>query len=234
MLAVCDAAGGFVVDDGMVPFRYKAGGKVYRTRAERLTVVEGASPTTLEAALAAAPAPSPRAAARPSGSSGPSSSSGRGGGSRAGGSSGVREGARPRPVSEVIQIWTDGACSGNPGPSGSGVVYRDGTILRERAIPLGHGTNNIAELTAILEGLKMVADPATSPTDVMTDSAYCLGLLTKGWKPKKNQDLVAELRQVASAFTDLHIVKVKAHNGVPDNERADELARTGALGQRVG
>ena len=126
-----------------------------------------------------------------------------------------------------MQLWTDGACTGNPGPAGLGVLYRYQGEVREVSEYLGHGTNNIAELTAILRGLQLVEDSGT-PVDVMTDSAYCHGLLTKSWKAKKNQELVAELRAEARRFGDLRIVKVPGHSGVPDNERADELA-TGAI-----
>lgn len=219
VLALCNAAGAFTVHEGMVPFRYQPGGKLYRTRPDRLAAVDGASPVAVEVVAASVKPPARK----------------KGGASGGGGRPGQPVvGREARPVTDVVQLWTDGACTGNPGPSGSGVVYRHGTALREKAIPLGHGTNNIAELTAILEGLKMVAEPATTPTDVMTDSAYCVGLLTKNWKAKKNQELIAELRKVASAFGDLRIVKVKAHCGIPDNERADELACAGARGESLG
>ena len=89
---------------------------------------------------------------------------------------------------------------------------------------LGEGTNNIAQLTAILRGLALVDDPA-APVYVMTDSEYCIGLLGKGWKAKKNQELVAELRRAIAHFTDLRLIKVPGHAGVEGNERADELAR---------
>ena len=94
---------------------------------------------------------------------------------------------------------------------------------------LGTGTNNIAELTAILRGLEIVksrgADALNGPVDVLTDSSYCIGLLTKGWKAKKNQALIADLRACVAEFGDLRLLKVPGHAGVPLNERADELAR---------
>jgi ribonuclease HI len=134
-----------------------------------------------------------------------------------------RPSAEIRPTSEAVQLWTDGACTGNPGPAGAGVLYRyqdDERVLSEY---LGHGTNNIAELTAILLGFEMVADTSLS-VDVMTDSSYCIGLLTKGWKAKANQELVATLRAKMAEFRDVRLVKVKGHAGIPENERADELA----------
>jgi ribonuclease HI len=208
VLARCDGAGAFVVVDGMVPFQYQAGGKIYRTRADRLAVSDGASPAPAPAPAEPAAPARPRARPRATGGA-------------------PQIGREPRPETEAVQLWTDGACTGNPGPAGAGVLYRHRGEVREVSEYLGHGTNNIAELTAILRGLQLVEDGST-PVDVMTDSAYCHGLLTKAWKAKKNQELVAELRAEARRFADLRIVKVPGHSGVPDNERADELA-TGAI-----
>lgn len=129
-----------------------------------------------------------------------------------------------RSSDQAVHLWTDGACTGNPGPAGAGVFYRFQDVEREVSEYLGQGTNNIAELTAILLGLEMVEDRAL-PIDVMTDSSYCVGLLTKGWKAKANQELVAALRAKLAEFTDVRLVKVKGHAGIPENERADELAR---------
>ena len=77
----------------------------------------------------------------------------------------------------------------------------------------------------------MVPDVAL-PVDVMTDSSYCIGLLTKGWKAKANQDLVARLRAKMSEFSDVRMIKVKGHAGIPENERADELAREAIVRSR--
>ena len=62
------------------------------------------------------------------------------------------------------------------------------------------------------------------PVIVFTDSAYALGLLTKGWKAKQNQELVADIRELVSSFKQIRFVKVKGHAGHPENERADQLA----------
>ena len=144
--------------------------------------------------------------------------------------------ARPRPAALVpasgagaVQIWTDGACSGNPGPMGIGVVVIDGKVRREEGDYLGIGTNNIAELTAIVRGLDL-ADELTGGDRARhfrlhSDSGYALGLIGKGWKAKANQELVARLRKQAAAFPNLELVKVPGHAGVPENERCDELAR---------
>jgi ribonuclease HI len=127
---------------------------------------------------------------------------------------------------DAIIIYTDGACTGNPGPAGIGVVILDRGKRREISEYLGMGTNNIAELTAIERALEALDEEARSrPVVVHSDSSYSLGLLTKNWKAKANQALVARLRALAKEFANLHLVKVKGHSGVPENERADELAR---------
>jgi ribonuclease HI len=127
-------------------------------------------------------------------------------------------------------VWTDGACSGNPGPSGIGVVVIDGAEQKEISEYLGEGTNNIAELTAIMRGLETVPDK-TRPVIVYSDSAYSIGLLTKAWKAKANTELVAKLRALTKQFADLRFVKVAGHAGVPLNERVDYLA-TSAVSRR--
>src|SRR6185295_17833066 len=128
---------------------------------------------------------------------------------------------------DAIHVWTDGACSGNPGRAGLGVVILgDGAGEREISEYLGEATNNIAELTAILRGLEAVSD-RTRPVIVYSDSAYSIGLLTKAWKAKKNVELVDELRALVRTFRDLRFVKVAGHAGIVLNERVDQLA-TGA------
>jgi ribonuclease HI len=126
--------------------------------------------------------------------------------------------------SNAIHVWTDGACTGNPGPAGLGVVIVDGGKRRELSEYLGQGTNNIAELTAILRGLESV-DDRKRPVVVYSDSQYSIGLLTQNWKAKANVELVERLRELCSEFTDLRFVKVAGHAGIPLNERTDQLAR---------
>ena len=101
----------------------------------------------------------------------------------------------------------------------------DGDDRRELSEYLGQGTNNIAELTSILRALEKLRPKRDRPVVVHSDSSYSLGLLTKGWKPKANVELVAELRALIGEFSDLHFVKVRGHAGIEENERADELAR---------
>jgi ribonuclease HI len=131
----------------------------------------------------------------------------------------------PADPGDAIIAYTDGACTGNPGPAGVGVVLLDGPERREISEYLGPGTNNIAELTAILRALEAIpAEQRDRAIRLHTDSSYAVGLLTKNWKAKANGELVAELRTLARLFPRLNIIKVKAHSGVPENERADQLA----------
>lgn len=137
------------------------------------------------------------------------------------------------PLANPIVIYTDGACTGNPGPAGIGVVILDGRERREISEYLGQGTNNIAELTAIERALEAVnPDGRARPVLVHSDSSYAIGLLSKGWKAKANTDLVTRIRGLARNFGDLRFVKVRGHSGVAENERCDELART-AITRRV-
>jgi len=148
--------------------------------------------------------------------------------------------ALPDAVPGAFDVWTDGACSGNPGPMGIGVVVLHDGQRKELGEYLGVGTNNIAELTAIERGLDLVAEmtKASGGKDaagrlqrvrVYSDSGYAIGLLEKGWKAKANQELVSRVRQEAKRFKNIRFVKVPAHSGVPENERCDELARTAIL-----
>ena len=129
---------------------------------------------------------------------------------------------------QTITAYTDGASSGNPGPSGIGIVLRQASRKKEISRYIGITTNNVAELTAIKVALEAIRTPHL-PVRLYTDSAYCHGLLSLGWKPKRNADLVAGTRKLMERFEDLRILKVGGHVGIEDNERADHLARQGAL-----
>lgn len=135
-----------------------------------------------------------------------------------------------KPPPGTIQLWADGACTGNPGPAALGVVVIDGANRREHAEYLGMGTNNIAELTAILRGLDLVADPAR-PVWIYTDSQYSIGVLSLAWKPKANVDLIQTIKERLTSFTQVRFIKVPGHAGIPENERCDALAR-GAISRR--
>ncbi len=124
----------------------------------------------------------------------------------------------------TVHVWTDGACSGNPGPMGIGVVLLSGELRKEISEYLGVGTNNIAELTAIQRGLEALK-VRDRPVIVYTDSSYAIGLLSKGWKAKANTELVLRIRALCAQFSRLTFHKVAGHAGVPENERCDALAR---------
>ncbi|MGI9388847.1 MAG: ribonuclease HI [Boseongicola sp.] len=138
--------------------------------------------------------------------------------------------------------FTDGACSGNPGPGGWGVLMqarKDETVLKERELNGGEAdtTNNRMELIAAISALEALDRP--SSITVVTDSVYVKNGVTtwvhgwkkNGWKtsakkPVKNEDLWQRL-DLAQARHDVTWEWVKGHDGHPENERADELARTG-------
>ncbi len=128
------------------------------------------------------------------------------------------------PDSKAIVVYTDGACSGNPGPAGSGVVLLWGEHRKEISRYLGEGTNNVAELVAIQIALETITRP-NLPVKLHTDSSYAIGVLKKGWKAKKNQELIENIRNLMTKYPFLELIKVPGHHGVPENERADELAR---------
>jgi ribonuclease HI len=143
---------------------------------------------------------------------------------------GGKPGLAPTIPKDAIIIYTDGACSGNPGPMGIGAVIMDGDTRLELSEFLGVGTNNIAELTAIERALQEIAsDHRTRRVVVHTDSSYSIGLLDKGWKAKANAELVARIRLLTASFGDLQFVKVKGHAGIPENERCDELATSAIM-----
>lgn len=121
-------------------------------------------------------------------------------------------------------VYADGACSGNPGPAGLGIVLVEpGGAMHDGYEYLGVATNNIAELTGILRAAELV--PSGAAAVVHTDSQYSIGVLTKGWKAKANQELIASVKSALATRRGWRIVYVPGHAGVPLNERADELAR---------
>jgi ribonuclease HI len=140
-------------------------------------------------------------------------------------------------LSGRVSIWTDGACSGNPGPGGWGVVLRYGE--REKELKGGERltTNNRMELTAAIEALESLTRPCA--VSLHTDSQYLRGGVTgwiNGWKrngwrtsdrkPVKNEDLWRRLDAAAERH-DVDWLWVRGHAGNALNERADELAREG-------
>ena len=136
-----------------------------------------------------------------------------------------------------VQAYTDGACSGNPGPGGWGVVLQFGDHERELMGGENDTTNNRMELTAAIEALKAVKEPCRIA--LTTDSTYVKDGITKwlsnwkrnGWKtaakkPVKNQDLWQQLEHHAAQHS-VEWLWVKGHSGHPENERADTLANEG-------
>ncbi len=146
------------------------------------------------------------------------------------------------PNTHELIAYTDGACSGNPGPGGWGallVARENGMILKEKEIYGGEAdtTNNRMELMAAISALDAMKKPST--ITVITDSAYVKDGITKwitgwkrnGWKnsqkkPVKNEDLW-KLLETAAARHDVTWQWIKGHAGHAGNERADELARRG-------
>ena len=124
---------------------------------------------------------------------------------------------------DTIHVYTDGASAGNPGPSGIGIVLRYGKHEKEISKFIGTTTNNVAELEAIREGLLQIKQTHL-PVRIFTDSSYAHGVLSLGWKARKNKELIQSIKKAMSAFKDITIIKVKGHAGIEGNERADALA----------
>lgn len=223
--AKVDASAALVKDaDGRVEIVYKPadGARVYRAGARNLTPAPDSAPVEFaagEPAESRATAAQPSTESQPQGARAPRAAGSR---PRASASASGSRAASAAPAN-AIHVWTDGACSGNPGRAGLGVVIVGDGAQREISEYLGEATNNIAELSAILRGLQVIED-RTRPVIVYSDSAYSIGLLTQSWKAKKNVELVEELRALCRQFSDLRFVKVLAHSGISLNERVDQLA----------
>ena len=141
-----------------------------------------------------------------------------------------------------VEIYTDGACSGNPGPGGWGALLRYGTVEKELSGGEGLTTNNRMELMGAISALEALKKPAR--IKLYTDSVYVKDGMTKwlkGWKAKgwltadKKPVKNMELWQRLEAATHIHQIDwlwVKGHSGHPENERADALARGAIPGPR--
>jgi ribonuclease HI len=206
VLARANESGELVADGGRVEIRYKPNdGRAYRALAGNLAIAPGAQTFPDAHCTDAAPAKAKddRSAQR-------------------------KEQAKTAivaPDAKSFTVYADGACSGNPGPAGCGIVVVDPSgKIREGFRYLGEATNNVAELTAVLVALD-ATEGLGHPVRLHTDSQYTIGVLQKGWKAKANTELVATLRARLASRPDVRLVYVPGHSGVPLNERADELAR---------
>ena len=137
-------------------------------------------------------------------------------------------------MSKVVEIYTDGACSGNPGPGGWGAILRFNGYEKELSGGDEETTNNRMEMMAVIKALEALN--RTSDVHIYTDSKYVMqgitewleGWKAKGWKtaskkPVKNQDLWQEIDSLIQAHN-VQFTWVKGHAGHPENERADQLA----------
>jgi ribonuclease HI len=147
-------------------------------------------------------------------------------------------------VTDVVRIYTDGACKGNPGPGGWGALLRSGDHERELFGGEPETTNNRMELTAVIRALEALK--RRSRVELYTDSEYVKNGITewlpnwkrRGWKtadrkPVKNADLWQAL-EAAAARHEVHWHWVRGHAGHAENERADALANRGVPASRAG
>ena len=138
-----------------------------------------------------------------------------------------------------VEIFTDGACQGNPGPGGWGAILRYKGIDKELSGGEPNTTNNRMELTAVIEALKLLKEPCE--VSLYSDSQYVCNALKLGWakkwksnnwmRNKKEPALNPELWEQLLFLYDKHVVTVnwvREHNGHPENERCDKLAVSAA------
>ena len=139
---------------------------------------------------------------------------------------------------DKILIYTDGACSGNPGPGGWGAVLMYKEHKKEFSGGCKNTTNNIMEITAVLEALNQLKYPCNSEVEIYSDSAYVVNAFNNGWiynwkknnwktaskEPVKNKELWEELYVLVKKFN-ASFIKVKGHSDNVYNNRCDELAR---------
>lgn len=137
---------------------------------------------------------------------------------------------------EKVTIYTDGACSGNPGPGGWGAILMYKDNQKEISGGMKNTTNNIMELTAVIEGLKMLKFECE--VDLYSDSAYVVNGFKQGWiynwvknnwktankEPVKNKEIWEELYNLTKKHK-VNFIKVKGHSDNKYNNRCDELAR---------
>ena len=136
---------------------------------------------------------------------------------------------------KTITLYTDGACSGNPGPGGWGAILSYNGVEKELSGGEANTTNNRMELTAVIRGLEALKEPCI--VELYSDSKYVIDALEKGWarswqaknwkKPDKKPALNPDLWEKLLALTDIHTLSyhwVKGHADNPKNNRCDEMA----------
>ena len=137
---------------------------------------------------------------------------------------------------QIVEIFTDGACSGNPGPGGYGAILKYGEVTKEISGCQKNTTNNRMELIAVIEALRLLKRPCK--VRVFSDSNYIVKGMTEwlpGWirrkwinskkQPVLNRDLWENLMKISRPH-DIEWVWIKGHGGHKENERCDELARS--------
>ncbi len=251
--AQVDADGAPVVSAGRIAVRYsdKAGATIYQAGAARVQP-SGEKPVELPDGQAVVENGEGSTAGSAPGSWGggqaprnaPHSGRGSGFGSAGSRTAAQASAAKAAATQQVtaaanaIRCFTDGACTGNPGPAGSGLLVKfpDGRAV-ERHKALGFSTNNVGELTAIemaLDALDEAAIPPGDPVVIFSDSQYAKGVLTQNWKAKANVELIAGIRVRLKARPGATLQWVAGHVGLAENERADALARKGVEDSRRG
>lgn len=146
------------------------------------------------------------------------------------------------PAEAQVELYTDGACLSNPGPAAAAfaLIYQ-GVVIHSAARFLGHGTNNVGELSAAIDGLRFLADRTDLAVTLLSDSEQVVKAMpewlpkwkAKGWrtaggKPVQNRSLYEELDALASAFPSLRWKHIKGHAGHEFNELVDGLANGAA------
>jgi len=140
-----------------------------------------------------------------------------------------------QPPLKSVQLFTDGACSGNPGPGGYGAILKCNGQIRELSGGFRHTTNNRMELMGVIKGLEHLKEPCT--VKVVSDSRYIVDAMEKGWAQKwrsqgwmrnkkdkaLNPDLWAKLLDLCVKHA-VRFTWVNGHAGHPENERCDRLA----------
>jgi len=145
---------------------------------------------------------------------------------------------------KTVEIYTDGACSGNPGPGGYGVILKSGDHQREISAGFRKTTNNRMEMRAVIEGLRLLKEPCQ--VTVYSDSKYLVDAVQKGWARRwqknnwyrnvREKALNTDLWTTLLELLENHQVKfhwVRGHDGHPENERCDQLAVQATNGENL-